>query len=86
MKRPGHLGYLSRLVVAPEESDSVWPPRLEDHQPGEGLQAVVASVHEVSHEDVVGVWGWTSLSEQLLQVVELSMDVSTHLMWEERKE
>ena len=46
--------------------------------PGEGLEAVVAPVHEVPHEDVVGVWGRAALSEELLQVIELAVDVATH--------
>ena len=46
--------------------------------PGEGLEAVVAPVHEVPHEDVVGVWGRAALSEELLQVVDLAVDIATH--------
>ena len=46
--------------------------------PGECLEAVIAPVHEVPHEDVVGVWRWAPLSEQLLQVIELAVDVATH--------
>ena len=43
-------------MVAPEQGHLVRPPCLEDHQPGQGLEAVVAPVHKVPHEDVVGVW------------------------------
>ena len=63
-------------MVAPEESHAVRPAGFEDHQSGESLQAVVTPVYKVSHEDVVGVRRRTALSKQLLQVVELSMDIS----------
>ena len=65
-------------MVSSEQRNSVRPASLEHHQPGEGLEAVVAPVHEVPHEDVVCVRGRAALSEQLLQVIELTMDVATH--------
>ena len=36
----------------------------EDHPPCERLQTVVAPVHKVSHEDIVGVWRWAAGSDQ----------------------
>ena len=72
-----HLCDLPGLVVASQQSHSVRPASFEDHQPGERLQAVVTSVHKVPHEDVVGVRRRAALSEQLLQVVELAVDVPT---------
>ena len=36
----------------------------EDHPPCERLQTVVAPVHKVSHEDIVGVWRWAASSDQ----------------------
>ena len=76
-----HLSDLPGLVVASQQRHSVRPASFEDHQPGERLEAVVTAVYKVSHEDVVGVRWRTALSEELLQVVELSMDVSTHRHW-----
>ena len=43
--------------------------------PCESFQTVITSVYKISHEDIVGVWRGAALSEQLLQVVELSVDV-----------
>ena len=63
-------------MVSSEQSHPVWPPSFEHHQPGEGLEAVVAAVHEVAHEDVVGVGRRPALPEQLLQVVELAVDIA----------
>ena len=71
-----YLSDLPGLVVSSEQSHPVWPPSFEHHQPGEGLEAVVAAVHEVAHEDVVGVGRRPALPEQLLQVVELAVDIA----------
>lgn len=40
---------------------------------------VVAAVHIVAHEQVVGVWAGASDAEQLQQVLELAVDVAAHL-------
>ena len=68
-------------MVASQQRHSVWPASFEDHQPGESLQAVVAPVYKVPHEDVVGIWRRSALSEEFLQVVELSVDIPTHRHW-----
>ena len=49
------LSDLPGLVVAPQQGDLVGPLGLQGQQPGEGLQTVVAAVHEVAHEHIVGV-------------------------------
>ena len=63
-------------MVSSEKSHPVGPPSFEHHEPGEGLEAVVAAVHEVAHEDVVGVGAVAAGLEQRLQVVELAVDVA----------
>ena len=50
-----HLRDLPGLVVAAQQCDLVGPLGLERQQPGERLQAVVAAVHEIAQEHVVGV-------------------------------
>lgn len=50
-----NLRDLTRFVISAEECDLVWPLRLENEEASEGLQAVVASVNEVAHENVVSV-------------------------------
>jgi hypothetical protein len=37
------------------------------------------AVHEIPHEDVRALWQLTACLQQLEQVMELPMDVSTHL-------
>ena len=54
---------------------------LEGDEESDGLDAVVASVHVVSHEQVVGVGGLASDPEQLHQVMELSVNVSADCYW-----
>lgn len=53
-----------------------WAAGLQEHQEGEGLEGVVAAVHEVAHEDVVGALGGLAPDpEQLQEVEELPVDV-----------
>jgi hypothetical protein len=52
-------------------------PHLECQQQQEGFYAVEAPVHEVPHEEVVGLGAVTPNLEQLHQVIELTMDVAT---------
>ena len=40
------------------------------------------SIHEITHKEVVCVWTLASHFEQLLQVIELSVNVSTNLEYE----
>ncbi len=42
---------------------------------------MVAAVHVVAHEQVVGVGGGAADAEQLQQVLELAVDVAAHLQW-----
>ena len=51
---------------------------LEGDEEGDSLDAVVASVHIVAHEQVVGVGRLAPDPEQLHQVVELAVYVSAH--------
>ena len=60
-----HLCNLTALVVAPEDGDAVPVPDLERHQQRDCLYAVVAPVHVVAHEQVVGVWAVPAYPEEL---------------------
>lgn len=52
-----HLGDLSALMVSSQDGESVSIPDLEGNQQGHCLNRVVASIHVVSHEQIVGLWG-----------------------------
>lgn len=49
---------------------------LQRHQQRNSLQAVVPAVDVVSHEEVVGVGAGTADSEELLEVVILTVDIA----------
>ena len=42
---------------------------------------MVSTVHIVTHEHIRGVWNLTAFVEQLEQVIELTMDVTTNGYW-----
>lgn len=52
---------------------------LERQQQQEGLDTVEASVHKVTHEQIVGLGALAADVEQLLQVIELAVDVTANL-------
>ena len=55
-----------------------WILQLQAQQELEGLNRIEASVHEITHEDVSGVWDLTTPVEQFEQVVELAVNVSAN--------
>lgn len=71
------LSDLARLVVAAQQRNLLRIPRLEYQEQGKGLQAVVSSVNKVTHEDVVCVGQLTSCAEELKEVIELTVDITT---------
>ncbi len=74
-----YLCDLPAFVVPPKQRHVRWVPRFAQHQQREDLQAVVASVHEVAHENVVRAGRLPARIKQLEQVMELAMNVSTDL-------
>ena len=70
---------LPALMVASEKRHVCWKSRLEQHQQRKRLQAIVASIHEISQENVARLWDFSSSPKELQEVMELPMDVSTHL-------
>lgn len=71
-----HHGDVSTFVVASEEVDSVGVFDFEAEEEGDGFYGVVASVYEVSDHDELVVGDSSSFSEHLLDVVELSVDIT----------
>lgn len=55
----------SGLVVASEESDSVFIPDFEGQQQEECLNTVTSAIDVVAQEDVVGIWGISSNLKKL---------------------
>lgn len=73
-----NLGDLSTLVVATEDSNSVLVANLQGDQKRNGLDRVVATIDVIAHEKIVGVRAVASNSEQLNEVMELTVDVSAN--------
>ena len=73
-----HLRDLASLVVATEQRDAVGVARLQGEEEFDTLHAEVAAIHVVAHENVFGIWHISAETEQLSQVVELTVDVSTN--------
>lgn len=74
-----YLSDLPAFVIPSKKGHMCWIAGLEQHQHGEHLEAVVASIHKVAHEDVVGGRHLTARLEKAQQVMELAMDVATDL-------
>ena len=71
------LGDLSSLVVTSEESDVAGVLQLQAHQELECLYGVETTVNEIAHKNVAGLGNFSSLVEELNEIMELSMDIST---------
>ena len=56
-------------------------PSFQEEQVSESLETVVSAVHKVSHEDVTVVWQGAASPEQLNQVIELTVNITTDSHW-----
>eukprot|EP00955_Chlamydomonas_euryale_P116917 366444-Chlamydomonas_euryale.AAC.38 len=74
-----NLGDLSAFMVPAQKGDVGWVARLQQHQHGEQLEAVVASINEISHENVVRRGNLAAGVKQAQQIVKLAMNVTAHL-------
>ena len=68
-------------MVSSQNSDPILEPHLQSDQQGHRLDRVVPSVDVVAHKEVVSVRRLTTDLEQLHQVMELTVDVSTDSDW-----
>ena len=75
------LGDEPGLVVSSEEGDSVFVPDFQGQQQQECFDAISASVHIVTQKYVIGVGRISANFEQLKQVVQLPVDISTNSDW-----
>jgi hypothetical protein len=69
---------LAGFVVAADEGDAIRVADFEAKEEKEGFEGVEAPVHEIAHEEVVGVGYVAANSEQLHQVVKLSVYVTAY--------
>ena len=74
-----NLSDLPAFVISSDQSDSVSIPHLKCQEQKECLYRVEASINEIAHENVVGLWAVTSHLEELHQIVELAVNISANL-------
>ena len=74
-----YLCDLSAFMIASQQGHMRGIPSLQQHEQGEGFQAVVPSINKVPHKDVVCAWNFSPCLKQLEQIMELAMNVSTDL-------
>ena len=70
---------LSALMITSDEHDSFWVANFEGQKQKESLYRVKSSVNKVTHEEIVGDRALSTNFQQLHQIEELAMDVSTNL-------
>lgn len=69
---------LATLVVSSQDSDALLKADFVQEHQRHRLHGVVAAVHIVPQEQIVGLWQWTSNAKQLFEVQELAVDVSAN--------
>lgn len=52
---------------------------LKGQQEQESLNTVVAPVHEIPHKQIICFWNITTNFKKLFEIIELAVDISTHL-------
>ena len=69
-------GNSSGFVITSQKSDAVGVLQLKTEQKLESLDRVVASIDEVTHEDVAGIRNLATFFKKLEEVVELTMNIT----------
>ena len=75
---PIHLGDLFGFVVSSENCDSVRVSDLERYKQRNCLNWIISAINVVSHEEIVVFWNLSSDFEEFLEIIELSMNISTN--------
>jgi hypothetical protein len=68
-------------VISSKEGDMLGVFDFEAKQIFESFNRRVASIHEISNENVVGVWDLSSSSEQFEEIIELTVNISANSDW-----
>jgi len=72
-----HLRYLSALVISANQRDTIRISHLQSKQQEEGFHAIVSTIDEIAHKEIVGFRTLATNFEELDEVIELAMDVAT---------
>jgi hypothetical protein len=78
-KEGTNLSDLPALVVTAQKGHAGRMTRLQQHQHGEHLQAVVPAVHKVPHKDIVCGGDLATGVKETEKIMELAVDVAAYL-------
>lgn len=73
-----HLGNLSAFVVSSENGDAVLVPHFEGDEKRDRFDRIESTINIISHEQIVRVRWFSTNTEELHQIVKLSMDISAN--------
>ena len=76
-----YLCDLFAFVISSKQCDPGWISDLKTNHKRDGLNRIIASVHIISHEEIIILWQLTTNSEQFNQIMELAVDVTTYGHW-----
>lgn len=65
-------------MISSKDGDSISKTHLKGNKEGHSLHRVVATIDVISHEEIVSVGRAATDLEELAQVVELTMDITTN--------
>lgn len=74
-----HLRDLATLVIATKKRNAIGIAHLQCQKQQEGFHTVVSTIYVVTHKQVVCSGTVSSDGKQLLQIIELSVDITTNL-------
>ena len=76
--KPILLTNSATFVIASQQCDTRWIFDLQAQQELKCLHRVVASIDVITHKDVPRVWNLPTFVEQLQQIMELTVNVTTN--------
>ena len=68
-------------MISPQNSNSILKAYFESYQQSYGFNWIVASVYEISHEEIVSVGAFSSYFEKFFEIEELSVDITANGDW-----
>jgi hypothetical protein len=75
------IASIPRLVVSTKQGHLLRVEHLDNHKQRKSLQAVVAAIHEIAHEDVIRVFHFATNFEEFHKVIELTMNIAANSNW-----
>ena len=76
----------SGFVVSPQNGQTFFVSHLKTQKQTDSLEGIISSIYVISQKKIVGVGDVSSNSEQLHQVVELPVHISTNIDWSSHRD